>query len=332
MSALLEVRDVEVTFGSRRDSGTQVRAVRGVSLDVHPGETVGVVGESGSGKSTLARAIMRLNEPTAGTVAFEGEDLLRLSRRAMRRYRRHMQMVFQDPYSSLDPTMQVAASVTEPLRFHQGISRRDMWATAADLLESVGLDPSYAHRFPSDMSGGQRQRVAIARAISTHPRLLICDEPVSALDASTQNQVINLLADLGERHHMAMLVVAHDLAVVNHISDRIVVMYLGEIVESGPARRVIFEPAHPYTHALVAAVPKVGAGRRQLSVVRGEAPDPTNPPPGCAFSSRCPHVHDRCRVETPRAVEIAGGGTAACHLLDETATATSTTTTSKGAP
>jgi oligopeptide/dipeptide ABC transporter ATP-binding protein len=295
MNALVEVRDLRVSFpitsGAliRRRSG-ELRAVDGVSLRIRPGETLGLVGESGSGKSTLGRTVVALHRPTRGAVVFDGVDLATLTRAQLRRYRRRFQMVFQDPYASLDPRMTVAASVAEPLRLQHMGTRAERRARVHELLELVGLHPRHAGSYPHELSGGQRQRVGVARAISTHPDLIVADEPVSALDVSIQAQIIALLRRLQRELRLTYLLIAHDLAVVRHISDRIAVMYLGRIVESGPAAELFRAPRHPYTVALLSAVPvpdPAVEATRQRIVLSGELPSPAAPPPGCPFHPRC---------------------------------------------
>lgn len=311
---LLDVRGLRVEFPSRRGA---VQAVHGVDLTLARGETLGLVGESGSGKSTTGRAMLRLVEPTRGRVRLDGEDVTAMGRGDLRAARRRMQMVFQDPYSSLDPSMVVGESIAEPLDTHEGLDRAARSARVAELLEHVGLRGAYAQRYPYEFSGGQRQRLAIARAIALNPRLLVCDEAVSALDVSTQNQILNLLEDLQERFGLSYLFIAHDLAVVRHIAHRVAVMYLGEIVETAPTDRVFDDPAHPYTRALLSAVPVPNPRRqreRERIILSGEMPDAANPPPGCCFHTRCPQVMDVCRSVAPPVVAAPGGGTVRCHL------------------
>jgi peptide/nickel transport system ATP-binding protein len=315
VSSLLEVDDVEVVFSGRR--GRTLRAVDGVSLQIGRGRTLGLVGESGSGKSTLGRAVLRLVPVSRGRVSLAGRDLTALRGRELRAARRDLQMVFQDPYSSLDPSAVVADSVAEPLREHEGLSKRAAEARVRELLEVVGLPAGHAERYPHEFSGGQRQRVAIARAVALNPSLIVCDEAVSALDVSTQNQVINLLEELRARFELSYLFIAHDLAVVRHIAHEVAVMYLGHLVETGPTDRVYDSPAHPYTEALLSAIPashprRRGTGRRVP--LTGDLPDPTNPPPGCPFASRCPAVMDMCREVPPAVTPVLGGGSVACHL------------------
>ena len=300
----------------RRVSGL-VRAVDGVSFDIARGETLGLVGESGSGKSTVARLVLRLIEPSAGDVKFEGNDLTKLSADELRSARRHMQIVFQDPYSSLDPKATIAATIGEPLEVHLGLDRAARETKIAALLEQVGLDRQYMRRYPHEFSGGQRQRIAIARALALDPALLICDEPVSSLDVSTQSQVINLLIDLQRARNLSLLFIAHDLSVVRHISNRIAVMYLGRIVEIGDARQVYVAPKHPYTEALLSAIPipePQEQRTRQRIVLGGDIPSPLNIPSGCRFHTRCPYAMPICSDVDPEAFVASDGATVYCHL------------------
>jgi oligopeptide transport system ATP-binding protein len=319
---ILEVRDLKVHFPVRRgllqrQVGT-VKAVDGVSFDVAEGSTLGLVGESGCGKSTTGRAILRLVAPTAGTVLLGGRDLFSLSAGELRKARRQMQMIFQDPYASLNPRMTVLDIITEPLRIHGLVrSKAEGVEAAADLLETVGLAPAYLRRYPHEFSGGQRQRIGIARALALRPKLVIADEPVSALDVSIQAQIVNLLASLQETHGLTYLFIAHDLAVVRHLSREIAVMYLGRIVERAPTEALFKAPSHPYTQALLSAIPipdpKVERTRKRL-VLTGEVPSPQSPPFGCHFHTRCPFVMERCKVEAPVLEERAPGHFVACHL------------------
>ena len=293
-----------------------LHAVDGVDLAIAPGETVAVIGESGCGKTTLARVLAGLYPASAGSVLFEGEDLARLGRGGMRRFRRAVQMVFQDPFASLDPRMTVGSIVTEPLVIHGLGNRRERRHWVDDLLDAVGLSARDRERYPHEFSGGQRQRIGIARALALAPDLLIADEPVSALDVSIQSQILNLLRDLVGDRGLAMLFITHDLAVVDFIADRVAVMYLGVIVESGPRAAVLDTPRHPYTQALRVAVPEAGRGkRRQGAALAGEVPSPLAPPSGCRFHTRCPMAKDICLAEVPALEAIGDGGhAAACHL------------------
>ena len=312
MTALLELDDLAKHFPVRDAFGRArgaVRAVDGVSLAVPRGTVLAIVGESGCGKSTLGRLALRLIEPDAGTVRFEGEDLRALSPAALRARRRDMQLIFQDPFASLDPRMTVEAAIAEPLRLHRIVPRAGEAARVAELLERVGLRPESARRWPHEFSGGQRQRIAIARALASGPKLIIGDEPVSALDVSVQAQVVNLLGDLIREFGLTFVLISHDLGVVRHIADRVAVMYLGRIVEEGPAGQVFGAPRHPYTRALLAAVPGTGAKAPPLE---GDVPSPIAPPPGCRFHTRCPHTRAVCREQVP--LLDGAAHRAACHL------------------
>ncbi|MSU36757.1 MAG: ATP-binding cassette domain-containing protein [Pedosphaera sp.] len=316
---LLEIQNLKVHFPvQQRLFGRAkefVRAVDDVSFSIAPGETVGLVGESGCGKTTLGHAAIKLIEPTSGRIVFEGEDIAALSGSELRARRRRFQMIFQDPYGSLDPRLTVADIIGEALDIHglaaDATARRERIDV---LLEDVGLDPSHASRLPHEFSGGQRQRIGIARALAVEPKLIVCDEPVSALDVSVQAQIINLLQDLQQQHGIAYLFVAHDLAVVKHISRRILVMYLGRIVESGEAKELCRAPKHPYTQVLLSAVPVVDPdSKRQRILLAGDVPSPIHPPGGCPFHPRCPVAEARCKTEVPPLRELGPGRQAACH-------------------
>ena len=317
---LLEVKNLKVHFPVKHGLFSRVRAyvkaVDDVSLTVVPGETVGLVGESGCGKTTLGRAIVRLIEPTAGEILFEGEEITNVSQAELRRRRRRFQMIFQDPYGSLNPRMTVEQIVGEAIDIHDlAESSSARRKRIIELLEAVGLNSTHIQRYPHEFSGGQRQRIGIARALAVEPKLIVCDEPVSALDVSVQAQIINLLQDLQQNRGIAYLFIAHDLAVVEHISRRVMVMYLGKIVEIAEARELVRNPKHPYTVALLSAVPVVDpASKRQRIVLAGDVPSPISPPPGCAFHPRCPAVQEICRVEIPPLRELSPGHWVACHV------------------
>ncbi|MGB0581865.1 MAG: ABC transporter ATP-binding protein [Limisphaerales bacterium] len=319
--SLLEVEGLKVHFPVKQGmlGRTQhfVKAVDDVSLTVNAGQTVGLVGESGCGKSTLGRAIVRLLEPTAGKIEFDGTDVATLNGAKLRRQRQEFQMIFQDPFGSLNPRMTVGQIIGEPIEIHRlAASRAEKDELVADLLRDVGLDPSHAQRYPHEFSGGQRQRIGIARALALKPKLIVCDEPVSALDVSVQAQIINLLQDLQQEHGLAYLFIAHDLDVVEHISERIVVMYLGRVVEEGEAESVVNDPQHPYTQALISASPDFDSEtKRKRIILSGEVPSPIDPPSGCPFHPRCPVAEDRCRTEVPLMRELGDGRRAACHLV-----------------
>ena len=319
--SLLEIKNLKVHFpasnGMLRRVRAYVKAVDDVSFTIAPGETLGLVGESGCGKTTLGRAIVRLLEPTGGSVLFEGEDIAQMDGSDLRRRRRSFQMIFQDPFGSLNPRMTVEDIIGEALDIHgltESVSARAK--RVAELLKAVGLDAGYAQRYPHEFSGGQRQRIGIARALAVEPKLIVCDEPVSALDVSVQAQIINLLQDLQQQHGIAYLFIAHDLAVVELISRRVMVMYLGKVVELAEARAIIRAPKHPYTQALISAVPVVDPDtKRRRIVLPGDVPSPIDPPSGCRFHPRCPVAEKpRCETEPPELREISSGHCASCHL------------------
>jgi peptide/nickel transport system ATP-binding protein len=319
--SLLEVKNLKVHFPVKHGMFSRVhesvKAVDDVSFSIAPGETLGLVGESGCGKTTLGRAIVRLVEPTAGQIFLEGEDITRMGGSLLRARRRKFQMIFQDPYGSLNPRMTVEQIVGEALDIHQLTdSKSSRRKRIAELLAAVGLDPIYAQRYPHEFSGGQRQRIGIARALAVEPKLIICDEPVSALDVSVQAQIINLLRDLQQQHSIAYLFIAHDLAVVEHISRRVMVMYLGKIVETADARAIVREPQHPYTQALISAVPEVDPEtKRRRIILPGDVPSPIHPPPGCPFHPRCPIAQmPKCREQFPEFREAAKNHFTSCHF------------------
>jgi oligopeptide transport system ATP-binding protein len=317
---VLEIEDLVKHFPIRagiikREIG-RVRAVDGISLSVQAQETLGIVGESGCGKSTLGRSLLRLVEPTSGSVRFKGEDVTTASNTRLRELRQHLQMVFQDPYASLNPRLPVRDTVGEPLVIH-GTSKREARKRVGELLEAVGLSPEHANRYPHEFSGGQRQRIGIARALALQPEVIVLDEPVSALDVSVQAQVINLLEDLQDEFDLTYLFIAHDLSVVRHISDRIAVMYLGVVAELASSERLYEAPAHPYSNALLSAVPVADPDielSRERIILQGDLPSPANPPSGCRFHTRCPIAEERCRSEVPELREIHPGQFVSCHF------------------
>jgi peptide/nickel transport system ATP-binding protein len=322
VSPLLEVQDLKKHFPIHKGVFSRVSgyvyAVDGVSFHIDRGETLGLVGESGCGKSTVGRTLLKLLEPTAGNIKVRGEDITDLDAAHMLPYRRHMQMIYQDPYASLNPRMSAGDIVGEPLIIHRVAAPKERRERVAHLFERVGLRPELTSAFPHEFSGGQRQRIGIARALALSPELIVGDEPVSALDVSIQAQIINLLMDLQDEYQLSYLFVAHDLAVVEHISHRVAVMYLGRIVETTDKTSLFETPLHPYTEALLSAVPipKASARARKRVILTGDVPSPINPPPGCHFHARCPYAFARCRHEVPALREAMPGHWAACHLHD----------------
>ncbi len=311
---LVEIKNLKKYFPASQNQ--VVRAVDGVSFTIRRGETLGLVGESGCGKTTVGRSILRLVEPTSGEIRFDGQDLMKLGRGEMRALRRRMQIIFQDPYSSLDPRMKVGSIIAEPLEIHSVGNRKERKDRVAELLRVVGLDPDYANRYPHQFSGGQRQRIGIARALALNPDFIVADEPVSALDVSVQAQVVNLMQDLQERFGLTYLFISHGLAVVKHISTRVGVMYLGKLVELAPAEEIYTNPLHPYTQALLAAipVPDPDAKREAPQRLGGDVPNPIAPPAGCRFHTRCPFATERCGREEPEFKEVSPGHFVACFL------------------
>ena len=326
---LVEVRDLKMHFPITRGIVIQrrigaVKAVDGVSFHLRRGETLGLVGESGSGKTTIGRTILRLNQPTAGEIRIDGRDIATAGQGDIRRLRPRMQMIFQDPYASLNPRLTVGTIIAEAAVHHGILKKRDRQARVGELLETVGLDPAFAQRYPHEFSGGQRQRIGIARALALSPDFIVCDEPIAALDVSIQAQVINLLKDLQGRLGLTYLFIAHDLSVVRHISDRIAVMYLGKIVEMADSRTLYHAPKHPYSQALLSAVPipdpKVEKRRHRI-MLTGDLPSPANPPKGCNFCTRCPIAEEICRREEPPLVDHGDGHQVACHFAKPAASA-----------
>ena len=326
---LVQVRGLKMYFpiysGLLRRHTGDVKAVDGVSFDIPSGETLGLVGESGCGKSTCARAVLRLYEPTAGTITIDGRDITAAGRESLRQLRPTMQMVFQDPQASLNPRMTVASIIGEPLVEHTRMGKAEQRERIYELLDQVGLNRNFANRYPHEFSGGQRQRIGIARALALNPKFIVCDEPIAALDVSIQAQVVNLLEELQDRLDLTYLFISHDLSMVRHIADRVAVMYLGRIVEVASREALFAEPLHPYTQALLSAVPEPDPElerHRKPIVLQGDVPSPANPPKGCNFSTRCPKVMDICRQIEPEVRDFGGGRQVACHLYSENMTTT----------
>ena len=315
---LLQVDDLVKWFPVKKwffEKPANVKAVDGVSFEVYKGETLGIAGESGCGKSTLLRTLLRLIQPTSGTLHYDGVDITHMRKRDLRKIRQHMQIVFQDPFSALDGRMKVGKIIEEPLIINNLFpNKKERMARVAQLMEQVGLDASYMDRYPHEFSGGQRQRIVIARALATNPQLLVCDEAVSALDVSVRAQVLNLLADLQEELQLTYLFISHDLSVIEHICDRVAIMYLGKIVEIGDKDDIFNNPQHPYTQALLSAIPKVGEfDRSDRIIIQGDIPSPVNPPSGCRFHTRCPHATEACKTDPP-VTDLGNGHMVACHL------------------
>jgi len=320
MSALLNIENLKVYFG---DPKHPIRAVDGVGLSVGPGESVGLVGESGCGKSTLGRAILRLEPPKEGRILFDGEDVTSFKGKDLKSFRRQSQMIFQDPFESLNPRLSIGSALNEVLFVHHDMKKSERVARIEELLSDVGLDPAYRDRYPHEFSGGQRQRIGIARALALNPSLIIADEPVSALDVSVQVQILNLLKELQEKWNLSYLFVAHDLAVVRYMCDRLYVMYLGKIVESGPAEQIYAQPTHPYTEALLSAVPDVDRGlkaddeKQGRIILQGDVPSAAQLIPGCPFHPRCHRAQDRCGAEVPELRDVGEGRCSACHFAEK---------------
>lgn len=328
VAPLLQVEDLVKYFPIRKGVVFKrhigdVKAVDGLSFEVRPGETLGLVGESGCGKSTVARTLLRLHEPTSGRAIFEGEDLFTFDRQRMRELRRDIQIIYQDPYASLNPRQTVGGIISEAWKIHPGVvAPKDMRRETQELLQRVGLNPDHSNRYPHQFSGGQRQRIGIARALALKPKLIICDEPVSALDVSVQAQVVNLLKEIQTEFNLSYVFIAHDLSVVRHISDRVAVMYLGRIVETGTEDEIYERPTHPYTQALLSAVPVPDPTKRNNTdriILEGDLPSPANPPEGCNFSTRCFKVQDRCRHDDPSLADghAAGSHPSACFYAEQ---------------
>lgn len=318
---LVEIKNLKkyypVRSGVLRRVTSWVKAVDDVSFNINKGETVGLVGESGCGKTTTGRTMLRLIEHTEGNVIFEGEDIFNLKRPALKKKRQQMQLVFQDPYASLDPRMPVGESIVEGLKIHKIGTPQERWDMVIDTLKKVGMQDFHAKRYPHEFSGGQRQRIGIARALALNPKFIVADEPVSALDVSIQAQVLNILKELQREFNLTYLFIAHDLSVVKYISDRVAVMYLGKIVEMAPTKTLFHNPQHPYTQALLSSIPVPDPTlKRERIILQGDVPSPANPPSGCSFHTRCPYVMDECRVNTPELKGIGSGHTAACFYID----------------
>lgn len=318
ITPLLDVQGLKKYFPVRNQLGrtdAQVKAVNDISFKLYEGQTYGLVGESGCGKSTTGRTLLRLTEPTAGSAIYQGEDILQLSEKNFQEIRQQIQMVFQDPYSSLNPRKRIGKTLEEPLVIHKIGTKEERIDRVMDILEKVGLRAEHYYRFPHEFSGGQRQRIGLARALIVNPKIVICDEPVSALDVSIQSQIINLLRDLQKDLNLTFLFIAHDISVVRHISDRVGVMYLGQMMEDAPNESLFLEALHPYTQALLSAVPLPTPNvKKERIILKGEIPSPMNPPSGCVFHTRCPFVMDKCKTEHPIRKEVKDDHFVSCHL------------------
>jgi oligopeptide transport system ATP-binding protein len=325
---LVRVRGLKMHFpiykGVLRRRAGEIKAVDDVSFDIAEGETLGLVGESGCGKSTTGRAILRLYDPTGGEILLEGKDIARVEGGALRALRPKMQMIFQDPQASLNPRMTVGSIIAEPLDEHAKLPRAERRRRVMELMDAVGLNRGFANRYPHEFSGGQRQRIGIARALALHPKFIVCDEPIAALDVSIQAQVVNLLEDLQEKFGLTYLFISHDLSMVRHLANRVVVMYLGRVAEIAPSEALYAKPLHPYSEALISAVPSPDPeveARRKRIILKGDVPSPANPPKGCVFNTRCPKAFARCFVDVPALLDKGGGRRVACHLYDQPAQA-----------
>lgn len=319
---LLEINHLKAYFPVKRKSMKEekkmVKAVDDISIEIYRGETLGIVGESGSGKSTFGRTILKLVEPTAGEVLYKGQPIQHLKGNKLQSYRNQMQMIFQDPFASLNPRMRIGAIIEEPMKLQLTLTKEQRKERVKELLQKVGLPEDAMHKFPHEFSGGQRQRIGIARALAIRPEFIIADEPVSALDVSVQSQVLNLMMDLQEEFHLTYLFISHDLSVVKHISDRVAVLYLGRVVEIGTKKELYAHPLHPYTQALLSAIPVVHFDEpKQEILLKGELPSPINPPVGCVFHTRCPYVLERCQQERPKLQEKNANQRVACFLYDK---------------